>query len=593
MTTATALPRWDLTPAFPSPDAPELEAMLASLRTRYAELEELLARPQADDEVAAVEEIIGRANDAQRDLELVSAFLYAWNSADTTDEAAAGKLSELYELFAVAEVAAVRVTERLGAADIDDLIERSEVGAEHEHFLRTTAIEARHLMSLPEEELAAKLRPGAASAWGRLREDVSTTLTATLEVDGEERERPISEITNLRNHPDRDVRRRAYELEEQLWRQASIPVAASLNGIKNEALVLSDRRGWPDPLDTALHQNAIDRDVLDAMFAAMEQTYDLLRGHLRRRAKMFGTERIAWYDLSAPLGEISTTYSFDEAKELLFETVAPLSPRLEAMLRRAFDERWIDAEPRPGKFGGAYCTEIYPHGPRILMNFDGSLSAVSTLAHELGHAFHDICLGERTPLQRTLPMTLAETASMLLQHMLEDVLLDQAADDGKLTILNARLNDAVATMLDLRSRFEFERSLFAARRRRALSVDELCGLTLDAQELAYGDGLDPELRSPLRWASKPHYYMVELGYYNFPYQFGLLFGLGLYQRYQADPTGFATPYERLLSRTGMASAADLAREFGMDLRDEGFWSSSLDHIRADVARFAELTPELS
>jgi pepF/M3 family oligoendopeptidase len=591
MTTATALPRWDLTPAFASPEAPELDAMLASLRSRYAELDEVLARPVEGNGVAAVEEILGRANAAQRDLDLVSAFLYAWNSADTTDQVAAGKLSELYELRAVAEVAAVRVTSRLGGIDVDDAVERSEVAREHEHFLRTTAIEAGHLMSLAEEELAAKLRPGAGSAWSRLREDVSTTLAGNFEVDGEERERPISEITNLRNHPDRDVRRRAYEAEEQLWRKASVPVAASLNGIKNEALVLCDRRGWADPLDMALHQNAIDRNVLDAMIAAMERTYDELRGHMRRRARMLGTERLAWFDMTAPLGEVATTYTFDEARELLFQTVAPLSPRLEAMLHRAFDERWIDAEPRSGKMGGAYCTEIFPHGPRVLMNYDGSLSAVSTLAHELGHAFHDICLEERTPLQRTLPMTLAETASMLLQHMLEDVLLEQAPNDGKLTLLNARLNDAIATILDLRSRFEFERSLFAARRRRALSVDELCALTLDAQELAFGDGLDPELRSPMRWASKPHYYIVDLDYYNFPYQFGLLFGLGLYQRYQDDPAGFAEPYERLLSRTGMAPAADLASEFGIDLRDEAFWSSSLDHIRADVARFAELTPE--
>lgn len=592
MTTATALPRWDLTPAFASPDAPELDAMLAGLRRQYAELDEVLARPADSDEIAALEEIIDRANRAGRDLELVSAFLYAWNSADTTDEVAAGKLSELYELFAVAEVTGVRIKSRLGTIDVEDAVERSEVARAHEHFLRTTAVEAGHLMSMAEEELAAKLRTGAGSAWARLREDVATTLTATLEVDGEERERPISEIMNLRNHPDREVRRRAYEVEEQLWRQASIPVAASLNGIKNEALVLSDRRGWPDPLDIALHQNAIDRQVLDAMIAAMEQTYGALRGHMRRRAGMLGDERLAWYDLFAPLGSDETIYSFDEARTLLLDTVAPLSPRLESMLHRAFDERWIDAEPRAGKVGGAYCTEIYPHGPRVLMNFDGSLSAVSTLAHELGHAFHDVCLGERSPLQRTLPMTLAETASMMLQHMLEDVLLEQAADNGKLTLLNARLNDAVATILDLRSRFEFERSLFASRRERALSVEELNRLTLDAQELAFGDGLHPELRSPLRWASKPHYYSVDLGYYNFPYQFGLLFGLGLYQRYLADPAGFAEPYERLLSRTGMASAVDLASEFGIDLRDEAFWSSSLDHIRADVRRFAELTPEL-
>ena len=591
--TTTALPRWDLTPAFASPDAPELDATFTDLRRRYAELDELLARPTEGDDIATVEAIIARANEASRDLELVGAYLYAANSADTADEVAAAKLSDLYELFAVAEVTAVRVKDRLGSIDVDDAVERSEVARAHEHFLRTTAIEAGHLMSMAEEELAAKLGSGAGTAWERLRDDVASTLKASFELDGEERERPISEIMNLVTHPDRDVRRRAYEVEGRLWKQAAVPMAASLNGIKNEAIVLSDRRGWADPLDIALHQNAIDRQVLDAMIAAMEQVYDDLRGHLRRKARMIGLERLAWYDLSAPLSADDATYTFDEARALLLDTVGRLSPRLDEMLHRAFDERWIDAEPRAGKYGGAYCTEIFPHGSRILMNFDGSLAAVSTLAHELGHAFHDLCLAERTPLQRPLPMTLAETASMMLQHMLEDVLLERAADDGKLSILNSRLNDAASVLFDLRSRYEFERAVFAARRERALTVDEFDRMTLDAQGMAYGDAVDPELRAPFRWAARGHYYNVDLGYYNFPYQFGLLFGLGLYQRYLSDPARFAEPYERLLSRTGMASAVDLASEFGIDLRDEAFWSSSLDHIRADITRFAELTPEVS
>lgn len=591
MSTATALPRWDLTPAFAAPDSPELDATMTSLRVRLVELDGYLGDGPLDDDPVFVEQVIGRWNDILRDVDLLANFLYAWNSADTTDAAAASKLSAFYEISADVDVTRSRVLSRLGSVDVDELVERSETARAHEHFLRTTAIEAAHQMPLAEEELAAKLRPGAGASWERLREDVASRLSTRFELDGEERDRPISEIMNLSSHPDRDVRRRAYEAEGRLWAEAAVPIAASLNGIKNEAIVLSDRRGWADPLDVALHQNAIDRQVLDAMVAAMETVYEPLRGHLRRKARMMGVERLAWYDLASPLGDDRTVYTFDEARALLLDTVAELSPRLEAMLRRAFDERWIDAEPRSGKYGGAYCCEIFPHGSRILMNFDGSLSAVSTLAHELGHAFHDLCLADRTPLQRPLPMTLAETASMLLQHMLEDVLLERAPDAGKLTILNSRLNDAASMLFDLRSRFEFERALFEARRERAVTVEELDEMTLEAQARAYGDALDPALRAPFRWAARSHYYSVDLGYYNFPYQFGLLFGLGLYKRYLADPAGFAAPYERLLSRTGMASAVDLARDFAIDLHDQAFWSSSLDVIREDIARFAELTPE--
>lgn len=589
MATATVLPRWDLTPAFASPEAPELAETMSSIRRRLGELEAFLDAGGSADEVALVEGAIERANDVGRDLQLVRSYLYAWTTADTSD-AAAAKMSALFELRAVSAVTQVKLRARIGRVDVDAVLTCSEAARAHEHFLRTAAIDAAHQMSLAEEELAARLRPGAGSAWERLRDDVSAPLTASMEVDGTERERPLAEIMNLASHPDRDVRRRAYEVENRLWRSVAVPVAASLNGVKNEALVLAERRGWGDPLDVALHVDAIDRPILDAMMAAMEGIYSELWAHMRRRARMLGDERLAWYDLLAPV-EGAGTYTFDEARDLLLETVAPLSPRLEETLRRAFDERWIDAEPRPGKVGGAYCADFAPYGARVLMNFNGTLKAVLTLAHELGHAFHDICLAYRTPLQGRLPKTLAETASMFLQHMLEDVLLERSPDETKVVILNERLNGAVVVILNLRARFEFEQSLFGARRERALTVNELERLMLESQEVAYGDGLNPDLRAPMQWASRPHYYRVDQGYYNFPYQFGLLFGLALHRRYQEDPARFAEPYERMLSRTGMAAAAELAAEFGFDLRDKAFWASSLEVIREDIRQFAELTPD--
>jgi pepF/M3 family oligoendopeptidase len=586
------LPRWDLTPAFPAPDSPELEAAFAELRRRADELDGLLGEAPDGGDAAGpfLERLLAAWNGLEELREQVSSFLYSWTTADTHDQAGQTKLSELQEMGSAFDVLRVRTDAWIGAQDIDRLIASSPVAADHAYFLHRASIGAAHQMSLPEEELAARLRPGAGSAWERLRDDIETRLAAKLEVDGETKVRPITEIRNLRSHAQRDTRRRAYETELGLWEQGAIPIAASVNGIKNEALVLAERRGWADPLDTSLFQNAIDRQVLEAILAACEEIAPELHGHMRRRARMLGEEQLAWYDLSAPLGETATTYTWEEACDVVTSTLGGFSPRLAAMLERAFTERWIDAEPRPGKIGGAYCTEFYPHGSRVLMNFEGSVDSLSTLAHELGHAYHNECLAHRTPLQRTSPMTLAETASMMLQHLLEDVLLERAAAEDRLAMLNARLNDAVALVLDLRARLEFEQRLFEGRRKRALTVEELCELTLESQAMAFGDGLDAERRHAYRWAATPHYYIIDLHYYNYPYQFGMLFALGLYAQYLADRSGFVERYEELLSRTGMASAPELATGFGMDLHDIAFWRSGLDTVRSDIAAFAALAP---
>ena len=586
MTTA-ALPRWDLSPAFPGPDSPELVAAFAELREHIAALQRLLVGvSESDMGSLSVDTLIDASNRLHGLYQEIGNYLYAWTTADTNDEPGKMRLSELQELASDISILEVRTSAWIGQQDVDALIASSPTAEEHAHFLRTERINAEHLMSLPEEELAAKLRSGAGMAWERLRDDVETRLSAPIEVDGETRERPISEISNLSNHPSRDVRRTAYEAELTLWESAAVPIAASMNGIKNEALILAERRGWGDPLDVSLHLNAIDQQVLDAIVAASEEIYGELREHMRLKARLLGLEKLAWYDIFAPLGDTARTYSWDETRELICDALGHFSPRLTAMLDRTFAEAWVDVGPRSGKVGGAYCTGFFPHGSRILMNFDGTLDSLSTLAHELGHAYHNECLNDRTPLQRFLPMTLAETASMMLQHLLEDTLLERSAPEERLTILNARLNDAVAIVLDLRARFEIEKRVISGRRERSLTVDELNALTRESQAFAYGDGLDHDHLQPFGWASKPHYYIVDFAFYNYPYQFGMLFGLGLYRK--RNEPGFVEEYESLLSRTGMAPAVELAQGAGIDLRDVAFWRSSLDVIREDIRAFKEI-----
>jgi len=254
--------------------------------------------------------------------------------------------------------------------------------------------------------------------------------------------------------------------------------------------------------------------------------------------------------------------------------------------RRTYAEKWIDAGPRPGKRDGAFCMGIRPGESRILMNYKPAFGSVNTLAHELGHAYHNLQLRERTPLQRVTPMTLAETASIFCETIVRQAALKAAGPSEEIAILEAALESNTQVVVDITSRFLFEQRLLERRSARELSVDELCALMTDAQRETYGDGLDPDALHPYMWAVKSHYYGAS--FYNYPYMFGLLFGLGLYAQYEQDPDPFRARYDTLLSETGLADAGTLAAGFGINLRTEDFWRASLDIIRRDIARFETL-----
>jgi oligoendopeptidase F len=410
-----------------------------------------------------------------------------------------------------------------------------------------------------------------------------------LEVEGQLRIWPMSAIRNMAYDEDRDLRRRAYEAELVAWKRAAVPLAAAMNGIKGEVNVLARRRKWPSPLDATLFNNRMDRAMLDAMLAAARAAFPDFRRYLHAKAKALHLQRLAWYDLFAPLGSETKAWSFTTAADFIIEHFGSYSPRLADFAARAFREQWIDAEPRPGKRDGAYCEALRGDESRIFANFQPSLDGVSTLAHELGHGYHYMHLAQRTPLQRFYPITLNETASIFCETIICRAALQKANKQEQIAILEELLQNSCQLVVDIMSRFLFEQRVFEKRNERELSVDELNALMLEAQRETYGDGLDEGTLHPYMWAVKQHYYMTDRLFYNYPYMFGLLFGLGLYARYQQDPATFRKSYDDLLSSTGMADVATLAARFDIDVHAETFWTASLDIIRQDVASFEELT----
>jgi len=586
------LPHWDMTTVYPSLESPEFDAGFRSVIGAIARLGELFDRhgvakrqpaPLDEATVQAFETVIQAMNTVLEEMRTVSVYINSFVSTDSRNNLAQARQSELQQNAVRLTTLGTRLTAWIGSLDVEALLARSALAREHAFMLRKAKIEAAHQMSPAEEELAAEMRLTGATAWQKLHGNFTSQLLVKVELDGKVQELPMSVVRNLASHQDRQVRRRAYEAEMAAWRSAAVPLAAALNSIKGATNLLSKRRRWDSPLEAALFENNIDRPTLEAMLAAAQESFPDFRRYLRAKARALGLPVLAWYDIAAPLGGGERTWGFDEGAQFIIEQFGSYSPKLRGLAERAFSQRWIDAEPRLGKRDGAFCMSLRQDESRVLTNFKPAFGGVSTVAHELGHAYHNLNLAPRTMLQRQTPMTLAETASIFCQTLVNQAALRQAEAQEQILILEGALQNACQVVVDIASRFLFEQRVFEKRLPRELSIDEFNDLMLQAQRETYGDGLDPEVLHPYMWALKPHYYSST--FYNYPYMFGLLFGLGLYARYQDDPAGFKAGYDDLLSSTGLGNAAELADRFGIDTRAPDFWRSSLDVIRADIARF--------
>jgi pepF/M3 family oligoendopeptidase len=596
--TVSTLPHWDMTGVYPSLDSPQVEEAILGVVTSLEGLKDLFDRldvrgkeavPIDERTLAAFEEALGQLNEVLTERVTVASYIAAHTATDSRDNLAQALWSRMQGNGVLLSKLYTRFTAWIGSFDVDELIARSQAAREHAYMLRKASEAARHLMSPEEEDLAAEMRLTGGMAWGKLHNNLTSQLVVPVaDEEGEIQALPMSAVRNLAYSPDRGVRKRAYEAELKAWQGVALPVAAALNGVKGEANTLAKRRGWESALDESLFDSNIDRRTLDAMMEAAREAFPDFRRYLRAKTRALGLEKLAWYDILAPAGGEERPWGYDEAESFIVEQFGSYSQKMSEFAARAFRERWVDAEPRVGKRDGAFCMFLRNDESRVFMNYKPSFGSVSTLAHELGHAYHNLVKSPRTMLQRATPMTLAETASIFCETIVEHAMMKKASREEQVGLLEASLQRSFQVVVDITSRFLFESRVFEKRQERELSVDELNALMLDAQRETYGDGLDEGAMHPYMWAMKPHYYRSDLSFYNYPYMFGLLFGLGLYAQYKDDPEGFKAGYDDLLSSTGLDDAATLASRFGIDVRTPAFWRSSLDVIRTDIAKFEGL-----
>jgi pepF/M3 family oligoendopeptidase len=430
-----------------------------------------------------------------------------------------------------------------------------------------------------------------AAAWGKLQGTITSQLKWEIEnEDGEVESMPMTAVINLRGHADEDMRRKGYEAELEAWKSVENQLAACMNGVKGAVSVINRKRGRKDDLHTAIDQARIDRETLDAMMGAMKDSFPMFHKYFKAKAQKLGKEALPWWDVFAPMGRTDRTFSYPEAQAYILENFGKFSQDLADFAQRAFDNNWVDVGPREGKRAGAFCMGIPAlNESRILLNFDGNLDWVFTLAHELGHGYHNEQLKDKTMLNRQTPMTLAETASIMCETIVTNAAIKEAASpEEELAILETKLNGDSQVVVDIYSRFLFESEVFKRRAQSELSAEDFNEIMESAQKETYGDGLDENHLQKYMWTWKPHYYRHTLSFYNFPYTFGLLFGTGLYAIYKERGDEFVGQYKDLLASTGLGTAADLAARFDIDLRSPAFWEASLKVIGEYVDRYAEL-----
>ncbi len=596
--TITGLPRWSVADVHESLDA---RSFTDALEQAGADADRLVAlfdeldiratetRPVTADDGSAADRALRELNRVTDAVDLLRVYVYATVATDSRHQRAQAVFSETRQLDATLRPLMSRLADWVAALGVDDLADVS--GEVHDHCgpLRRLAARAGHQMTEAEEHLAAELSLTGSSAWGRLHADVTSQLTTAVELPDGVRVLPMPAVRGLATDPDPVVRRAAYDAELQAWPTVEVPVAAAMNAIKGEAIALNRRRGWSSPVDASLFANSVSRPTFEAMQAAVTASLPDLRRWMRTKATLHGhpaAQGLAWWDLVAPLPCAATVVSWDEGVDVVRQAFRGYSPTLGGLVDRALDEAWIDAEPRDGKTGGAFCARFVDDRSLVLLNWSGSADSTQTTAHELGHAYHNTTLAGRTALQRQLPMALAETASIFCETLVVEAGLARLDGVDRLAQLDVDLVGTNQVIVDIHSRFLFEIELFRRRSRGTLSASELCEMMTSAQAEAYGDGLDQSTAHPYMWLLKPHYYGSH--FYNWPYTYGLLFGLGLFAEYQQDPERFRAGYDDLLSRAGMDTAEELGAAFGLDVTDESFWTASLDVVRNRIDDYEAL-----
>ena len=581
---------WDLSPLYKGFDDPQFAADMAALEQEVGTYCRLVAALKQDNATEAAQLVCvlrsaERVNDLAYRLACYAALRSSVNTSDNEAVDAMGKVQKIESDCSGAE--AVLMTFVGSLPELDAVIAQEPFLQEYRFFLNEKKEQAKYALDEKVEDALAKMNLSGGAAW----ENLQAYLTSTVEADYRGKKIGLSEVRNLAYDPDPAVRKDAYDAELLCYDKIKDGVSFALNNLKLQVNTECELRKADSPLEMTLRQSRMKRSTLDAMITAIEEKLPIFWKYLKAKAKALGYEGgLKWWDLFAPMGENTATYTVEDAKAYLISHFKGFAPDIAALMERAFDEAWIDFYPHSGKVGGAFCENLpMIRQSRVLTNFDGSFGDIVTLAHELGHAYHGSQIEDHRPLNLDYSMPVAETASTFNETVIMAAALNEATDPKvKLGLLESQLQDTTQIMCDIMSRYWFETAAFKKAEDGFAFSDELCSMMHEAQVRAYGDGIDPETLHPYMWLCKSHYYSGSLSFYNFPYAFGGLFAAGLYAKYLEEGEAFLPKYRALLHATTVSTVEDVAKIADIDLGDVNFWRSSLGIFEDRVNQFLAL-----
>lgn len=573
---------WTLEDLYPSFESQEFKQDVEAYKALKGKFESLIL----EDSIEGITQVVKLLEESTVLTGRLYNYIHLTLATDTTHETATQVEVQLAGVSADLQATYAKVSKFLGTIQTD--ITTDPFLAEYRYYFEEAKKDATHLLSDELEEVLAKMSISGGKAWSQLFDFMWSS--AQGEYKGEVV--TLSEIRGKAYDSDAEVRKSAYEAELKMYDAIKEPIAFSLNHIKKEVLTTSQLRGFESPLAHTLEASRMSRETLDALLEAIREYLPNFRKYLRHKAALLGHENgLPFYDLFAPVGNSSRTFTVEESKDYLIENFKTFSADLAEMTEEFFDKHYIDFYPRKGKVGGAFCANLpMIKQSRVLTNFTGSLSDVVTLAHELGHAYHGLHIENHRPLNQDYSMPVAETASTFNENIIMNTAIKEASDEEKIALIESQLQDTTQIIVDIYSRYLFESAVFENREQSFMFSKDLEEMMLSAQKEAYGDGLDQSYLHPYMWACKPHYYSTGLSFYNFPYAFGGLFSKGLYAIYQEQPEGFVEKYQELLRATTVSSVEDTAKVLGVDVSTPEFWKKALAEVAESIEAFIALTP---
>jgi oligoendopeptidase F len=594
---------WDLSSYFAEFNGAEMLRFKKAIRNDIGSLRQAAANlPVLNTEsMSAWEDVLLRNEDLARRMSHLSSYVSCLASSDARNEAYLKEEAELTRTRA--ELAKVRI-ELLRAFKESSDEAFSELTAKPslpsaENYLNRLREEARRAMATEKEVLATDLGVDGIQAWGRLYDTLSSKLEFDMVFPDRRHERlPMSQRRSLLDSPDRRVRKAAFDGGNAAWQTIEDTAASALNAIAGTRLTLNRYRGVNHFLEIALFQAAIKRETLDAMFEALFTTLEIPRRILKLKAQLMGQQNIAWFDLGASLDiPGQEKLSWDKARSMVGASFSHAYPALGNFFeQQIIAKNWVDWEPRAGKRPGGFCTSsMLTKESRIFMTYNESLGDVLTLAHESGHAYHGFLMRDLRPYARGYPMTLAETASTFGENVLMNGILDDPnlSDELKALILDVEISHGAIYLLDIPVRYEFEKAFYDEREKGPLSVSRLKELMIDTQRRVVGDILEPGGEDPYFWASKLHFYITGITFYNFPYTFGYLLSRGLYAMFKQEGADFLPKYEELLRLAGSDTAENVVkRTVGQGIDKPNFWTGAIKSLEQPLDRLQAILPKV-